>query len=348
MAAPIGSPQGPRTDDRPLWDVVFALFGYPAALIAHKMGIFELLGKHPGSILEISKEKNLHPRPATALLSANVALGFLTLNEGVYSLSPASKEYLLEGSPHYFGHYWDLLIELHHIFSLSGLESAIRSDSPQVYNDENFYESHRDEQELAAKFTRGMRSISGSAWAWPDLVDLSRHRMMLDVGGGPGSHAIGAVRRWPDLDATIFDLDNVCGEARRYVAGSGLDKRIGTCAGDMWEDPFPPADLHFYSYVFHNWSPAKCGFLAEKSFESLPPGGRIIIHQVLYDEDKTGPFAAAAFAVEMLAWTEGGEQYTPAELSALLQGAGFRDIETKPTFGYCSMVTGIKPGALPR
>lgn len=63
---------------------------------------------------------------------------------------------------------------------------------------------------------------------------------------------------------------------------------------------------------------------------------------MLYNDEKTGPFAAAAFSMGMMGWTE-GEQYSGRELSDMLRGAGFRDVQVKPTFGYYSMVTGLKP-----
>jgi len=73
----------------------------------------------------------------------------------------------------------------------------------------------------------------------------------------------------------------------------------------------------------------------------LEPGGRILIHEILYNEDKTGPFPVAAFNAMILLWTE-GQQYSGAELSAMLTEAGFTDIEVKPTFGYWSIVSGRK------
>ena len=33
----------PRPDDKPLWDVMFAVYGYPALLIAHRLKVFSLL-----------------------------------------------------------------------------------------------------------------------------------------------------------------------------------------------------------------------------------------------------------------------------------------------------------------
>ena len=37
-----------------------------------------------------------------------------------------------------------------------------------------------------------------------------------------------------------------------------------------------------------------------------------------------------------------GQQYSKRELSTMLTEAGFRDIEVKPTFGYWSVLTGVK------
>jgi hypothetical protein len=46
----------------------------------------------------------------------------------------------------------------------------------------------------------------------------------------------------------------------------------------------------------------------------------------------------------MLLQYEAGRQYSGRELCAMLQEAGFSDIEVRPTFGYYSIVMGRKPG----
>ena len=188
-----------------------------------------------------------------------------------------------------------------------------------------------------------MHSISmAPAMAWPRATDLSKCKVMLDVAGGSGAHCIGAVTRWPKLSAIVFDIAPVCEVANEIAQQAGLQDRISTHIGDMWNDPFPPADIHFYSYIYHDWPPDKCRTLSHKSFESLNSGGRLIVHEVLYNKDKTGPFAAAAYTMIMLGWTT-GRQYSGRELSEMLREAGFKDIRVKPTFGYLSIVTGVKP-----
>src|SRR6185295_9059051 len=120
----------------------------------------------------------------------------------------------------------------------------------------------------------------------------------------------------------IFDLPPVCEVAQEFIARAGLQGRVTTHAGDLWSDPFPDADAHFYADIFHDWPADKCSFLGKKSFNSLPVGGRILLHEMLYDEDKAGPLMTAAYSVAMMLWTE-GQQYTGSELAAMLSEAGF-------------------------
>ena len=94
--------------------------------------------------------------------------------------------------------------------------------------------------------------------------------------------------------------------------------------------------------IYHDWPPEKCRWLTQKSFASVDPGGRIILHEILYHDDKTGPFTVAAYNIGML-WGTEGQQYSGAELAGMLREAGFTAIEVKPTQGYWSIVTGRKP-----
>jgi hypothetical protein len=54
------------------------------------------------------------------------------------------------------------------------------------------------------------------------------------------------------------------------------------------------------------------------------------------------PFPVAANNIAMLPWTE-GEQHSGCEISTTLRAGGYKNIKVKPTFGYWSIVTGVKP-----
>jgi hypothetical protein len=80
--------------------------------------------------------------------------------------------------------------------------------------------------------------------------------------------------------------------------------------------------------ILHDWDEAKDREILRKCHAALPSGGVVIISELLTDDDKTGPAAAALMSLNMLIETEGGRNYTAGEYSAWLEEAGFRDIRT--------------------
>ncbi|MBL8496414.1 methyltransferase [Nitrosomonas sp. JL21] len=336
--------QIPQVDDRPVWDVIFAIYGYPALLLAHRLKIFSALAQKSCTLLEICEALNLKPRPVEAILTTATSLGFLSLHEEHYSLTPVTEAYLLESSPNYFGFFWDMMMDNYQVSSIASLEQAIVTDKPQVYGGNNLFKTHEEQIVLLQRFTAGMHSISiTSALVWPTIMDFSRHRIMLDIGGGSGAHSIGAAIKLPNLKlALTMDFPQVCEVAETYIAQYKMQDRVKTHAANIWQDHWPAADLHFFSNMYHDWMPDRCHFLTAKSFNSLEPGGRIVVHEMLYNDDKTGPFAMAGFSMVMMGWTE-GKMYSGRELTRMLDEVGFEDIQIHKAFGYHSIVTGIKP-----
>lgn len=335
--------QKPKTDERPLWNIIFANAANRVLLVAHEFKLFPLLAAQPHSLEAICNALKIEQRPAEAILAVLVSIGLVQLKDGSYSLRPLAEDYLLETSPTYFGGLLDMIITNDYMSSFESLKAAVLTNSAQIYDSGQLFKSHQEQAQLARTFTYGMHGHSmAAALAWPELIDLSGHTLLLDIGGGSGAHAIGATLKWPNLQALILDLPPVCEVAQEFVMRYDLQSRINTQPLNMWDDPLPAADLHFYGAIYHDWSAEKCRFLTQKSFDSLESGGRIILHEMLYNDQKTGPLPVAAYNIGMLLWTE-GQQYSGYELSLMLAEVGFTDIEVKPNCGYWSIVTGHKP-----
>ncbi|WDD30181.1 methyltransferase (plasmid) [Nostoc sp. UHCC 0926] len=335
----------PKTDERKIWDLInIGSVGYRTFLVAHELRLFSLLADQPLTIVEICESLHIKHRAAEALLSMNVSLGLLEINDKAYTVTQLARDYLLETSPTYIGAFLDLAIANIQIYSYNSIKQAILTNTSQVYSGEKIFQAHEEQIALAQAFTKGMHGHSmAGALAWPQAIDLSKYRRLLDIGGGSGAHSIGAALRWPNLQSTILDIPIVCDIAPEYIKQYNLQNRITIEPNNMWNDPFPPAELHFYADIYHDWPLEKGRFLTQKSFESLEPGGRIIIHEMLYDnEQHLGAPAVAAYNVVMLICTE-GQQYSGIELSKMLSEAGFVDIQILPTSGYWGIVTGCKP-----
>jgi hypothetical protein len=334
----------PRTDEARVWDIVLPLWSNAAILVAHDLKLYEYLGDRPRTITEeVCDLLGIEQRSASALLSMSAALGIVKSDRDHFSLTYFGEDYFVNSSPTYFGGIFDLTAMNSAVWSFEGVRKAVLTNSPQAYGATDIFDYRKVPAEQARNFTCAMHSQGmATALKWPGVLDLSKQKIMLDVGGGSGAFSITALTRWPNLNAIIFDLEPVCEVALEFAAKYELTDRISGHAGDLWSDPYPHADLHFYSNVFHDWPPERCRFLLKKTFDSLPADGRLVIHEILFNDARTGPFAAASFNVEMLCWIL-GQQYSGEELTRMLQEAGFVDIEVRKCSSLWSLVAGKKP-----
>jgi hypothetical protein len=65
--------------------------------------------------------------------------------------------------------------------------------------------------------------------------------------------------------------------------------------------------------ILHDWAPDRARAILR--WAALPSGGQVIIAELLVNDERTGPAAAALMSLNMLVETE-GRNYTPAEYAA--------------------------------
>lgn len=329
-----------------IFNVIFGLPAAQALHVAHKLNLFEMLAKRKEmSLQEISTMLKIELRPTQALISMCAGLGFLRCNRNQkFELTETSTHFLLKESPFYAGGMLDTTLMNSEVYSFKSFEQAIQNNASQVYQGKELFKTNEEQAELAKGFTRCMHGKSMAlAGVWPKKINLSAHHRFLDVGGGSGAHSIGAALQWPNLQAIVYDRPVVCEVAEEYIDEFALSNRIKTHVGDMWLDPFPEADVHFYCDIFHDWSMEQCKFLIQKTYNALKSQGRILISELLFNDDKTGPSSVASYNIMMLLWTQKGQQLSRNELITLLQDCGFVDIQVIATgFGDWSLVSGLK------
>ena len=136
----------------------------------------------------------------------------------------------------------------------------------------------------------------------------------------------------------------MCEVAQGYIKAGEVADSVDTAAVDMFRQPWPKGyDALFFSNIWHDWNFQTCKWLAARAFETLPAGGRIMLHEMLLDDDGAGPVTAASFSMLMLLGTQ-GQQFTFSELKGILESAGFAGVESRQTSVYYSVVTAYKRG----
>jgi SAM-dependent methyltransferase len=327
-------------DDKRVYDAYVAGRQSAALAVAVRIGLFERLNERPGTERELLDHFGYAARPFRALLSALLAIGLLEREGGRFTLAPDAARYLVKGEPGWLGGLVDL--EIDHFLSPRAFLDALEGGDPSVYGGSDPWAEHEADPEKARRFTEAMHSVSERpAAGLAEAVDFSGVARLLDVGGGSGALSIAFARAW-DVGCVVWDLPVVCALAREYAERAGVADRVTAEAGDMFAQPFPRGhDAILFSQILHDWPPEKDAALLSKAHDALEPGGLILVHEKLVEDGEERPLANALVNLDMAVWTE-GQQFRERELRALLEDAGFRRIERRPTAGYWSVMVGIR------
>lgn len=326
--------------DEKLQQVTGQIFVGHAILLAHHLGLFKLLSKQNMSIKDISQQLNLNERAIQALISCSCVLDLLEYKNTGYQLSNLGEIYLNNENPEYYGKVFDLLIQESEIMNHSVIKNAILSNKPQVNQGDLF--KNDDSLSNTENFIASLHHKAFKpAFYWPKLVDFKDHKKFVDVGGGSGIHTIAACLNNHSLLGVICERPFVIPHTQKYIKDFDLVDRVQLIEFDMWKDTLPSGDIYFFGDIFHDWDKAKCILLAKKCFESLPENGQIILHEMLFNSQKTGPLLTAAYNMKMMVWTE-GQQFSTDEISEILYEAGFKKVNIIKSLGNWSIAIGKK------
>lgn len=339
----------PSADDRPLWDLHLSGLAFPAVTAADELQLFDALAESPATVDELSSRLGLSRRAVRALLPLLASGGFLIQRDTRYHVTESTRNFLLRGSPFYWGSVFALVrqMPLSHDFVLKGLrapEASARWDQTTDDNPTNAWSEGQIAPELAQAIAAYMHAnCLPAAVVAAQCAGLTNTRKLLDVGSGSGCFSIAFAQAHANLRCTLMDLQAMCDVALGYAKAAGVEDRIDSRTVDMFRQPWPRGyDAIFFSNIFHDWDFDTCAMLTRKAYEALPSGGRILLHEMLLDDTHDGPSTAVAFSFYMLLSTK-GQQFTAAELRTLLSDAGFSNVGVVAAHGYYSIVSAEKP-----
>lgn len=332
-------------DDRAIWDNWLSMYRFPIVTVADAIGLFRAASEQALTTGELAAQLHVDARALGIHLGLLAALGFVEKRESRWRATAVTRTWL---HPEAEGYYGPLIRRYGEAQALHAqLLATLRTGNKAAGHVSAAEEWERGEMpaDMATWITAFMNAHSrAAAKAVAQQPLLAGLRSVLDVGGGSGIYSIEMAKAWTGLSATIMEIPQVCTAAGPYIATAGMGARVRTQAVNMFTQDWPRGhDAHFFSNVFHDWSEATNRLLAKKSFAALPQGGRILLHEMLMDDDGCGPLPAAAFSVLMLLATR-GKQYSLPELRSILEEAGFTEVEAVQTGGgYYSLVSARKP-----
>lgn len=317
------------------------------AAVAH-LGVFRLIGEGTVDAEKLRLAMHLAPRSFVVLTTALRAMNLLELDpNNQYRLSDVAREHLVPEGKFYVGDYVGLAAEAPGVLAMverlrtNHLATAVKSDSGAAFIFREGMDSAMEAEQSARRLTL---ALAGRA---KNVAPILAERIpfgsetLLDVGGGTGIYSIACLKRHPKLKAIVFDRPEVLKVAKEFAVQFDVADRLECHPGDMFSDPLPTADAILLSNILHDWDVPECEQLVAKCAKALPPGGRLLVHDVFLNDNLDGPLPIALYSASLFSLTE-GRAYSGAEYKQWLAAVGLSSSEIVPTLIHCGVITGTK------
>ncbi|MBN2711412.1 MAG: methyltransferase domain-containing protein [Planctomycetes bacterium] len=308
-------------------DMASAFYDSCVLFTASDLGVFATLSElGKADAATVARSLGLDERGATLLLDGCVAVRLLEKNDGLYNNTTESAIFLVPGSPANLQGAIRYNRDVYDAWSkLSGLaRTGSPVEKPELHLGED--------EERTRTFVLSMHGRAlGIGQAVVPQLDLSGCKKLFDVGGGPGTYSVLVAKANPDIECTVLDLPGVVKVAAELVEKQGMSDRVKTIPGDYRTAEFPSGnDAVLFFGMLHQESPDSIRSLMKRAYESLNPGGKVYVMDMMTDASHTSPKFSALFAVNMALTTENGWVFSDEELKGWMEEAGFNDFAVKP------------------
>ena len=325
-----------RRHARELFDLV-AGFVYSQVLLACvELRLFEILAERPQSLDQLAERLALPVDAAQRLLAAAVSLRLVERrSEGRYGLGEL-------GAPMVGNRAVAAMVE-HHASLYADLADPVallrRAPGNASTSELARYWPYAEAALPSALSNDGVATYSALMSASQPLVadeildaySWRGHRCLLDVGGGEGSFLCSAAARLPGLQLVLFDLPAVADRARERFAAQGLSARASAVGGSFLTDTLPQgADVASLVRVIHDHDDVAAMTILRAVRQALPAGGMLLLAEPMSGTPGAEAMGDAYFGFYLLAMGRGRPR-TSAELTQMLQAAGFEAVRLLPT-----------------
>jgi len=302
-------------------------FAITSVLVAAvELDLFTAIDRGGNTVEKLAEQTSCSPRGLRILLNALAGIGHLAKEDGRYVLTPFAAIYLSKKSPRYAGGValhskmlrdnWDHLAEV--VRSGRSRHSAEAEEDRGAFFSEfvgSLYGMNAPAAEAVARFLSSPEPPS------PCCV--------LDVGAGSGVWGLALAKSVPHAKVTVADWPAVIEKAaKQFVARENLTDRYSYLPGNFREVDFGESafDVAYLGHVCHSEGAENSRRLFQRLHRALKAGGRLVIADMLPDEERREATFPLLFAVNMLVNTDEGDTFTFGEYRQWLEGSGFGEV----------------------
>jgi hypothetical protein len=196
--------------------------------------------------------------------------------------------------------------------------------------------------QAAEIFDQAMTNLA-TQWHTAALTayDFSRHRTVVDIGGGHGALLTAILTAHPQLRGVLFDQPHVVEGAKPRLTAAGLAQRCELVGGDFFDSVPAGGDLYLLGHILIDWEDADAITILQHIRQAIAPAGKLLILEEVIPPGP-GPSWEKLLDLNMLV-VVGGRGRTEREFRALLGHAGFELSQVIPTGSPICLIEGVCP-----
>ncbi|MBX9666519.1 MAG: hypothetical protein K2X93_02825 [Candidatus Obscuribacterales bacterium] len=331
-------------DDRLMYDLWLGQWLFPSMIAADELGIADILHQQPAAADDIARKLNVNGLGVATLCDLLVCLGFLSKTKDAYSNTQYGNKFLTSASETGWG---AIFRPLQAGENARKIVDSIKKGGCHIASDGNTFSEMWEEgavtEQAAREFIPRMHCL-----ILPTMRKIVSNKLfamansVIDVGGGSGALGVALAEAGLQCKYTLFELPAVCTLADEYLKAAKA-ANYNMHKGSFFTDHWPMGHgVVFLSNILHDWPPSVGMSLIQKAYQATAPGGKIVLQEMIMDEDKTGPLIPVLFSLLMFI-NHTAQQFTRSELFAMLETVGFVNPEVTEAGAYYSLVTASKP-----
>jgi hypothetical protein len=308
-----------------LYEKIQFLWLLPCLRVAAELDIAGILKDGPLTAEEIAHRTDSHPGYLFRVLRAMASQGiFRQGRDGRFRNTGMSKA-LMDGK----GSLRHMIIQ--HLGRLNwtvfgsfpetvktGEDAFTKIYGQRIYD---FLSSHPDE---AGLFDRSMTNITYLA-VEPllSVYDFSHFKTIADIGGGEGLLLASILYKNSQARGILFDLPGGLKHASSLLKSYGVEDRVTMATGSFFETAPAGADAYILKNILHNWSDEECIRILSPICSVLPENGKVLILEMVIEEDNAPSFGKL-IDIQMMVFMKEGRERTVKEFRELLSKAGLK------------------------
>jgi len=324
--------------------IAFGFMASRALFAGLHLDIFTHLAGGAKTCKQLSKEVGVPENRIVTLMTALDSIGLVTRSDDLYANSPGAETFLSKTSKYEFRDYLRFQIDQQMYPFLGQLNEVL--DGSLNADAVDSYQHWMSDPEQAALYSNAQHAGSlGPGRTIARKVDLSHAKNLLDVGGGTGAMTIRILEMNPDLSSTIIDFPHVSEIGWRFISEANMVNRVRYIPSNALTVEWPTEqDAILMSYLFSGIPGSEVPRMIKYAFDCLAPGGKLLVHDFMVQDDRTGPVMAALWQLQHMAFTPNARSVTVGWLKQEFETVGFVDVQNDETVpGLTRLVHARKP-----